>query len=102
MQRGDLIFRGLPNVEEPEAGDLPKYSYPAAAHGSGKTAKVRVSVLVDETGKVANAVIKEGDSSGLGFNEAALEAAKKVRFAAATRDGIPGQMWTELIFEFAE
>jgi len=102
MQRGDLILRGLPNVEEPEAGDLPKYSYPAAAHGSGKTAKVRVSVLVDETGKVINTVVKEGDSSELGFNEAALEAAKKVRFAAATRDGIPGKMWTELIFEFAE
>jgi len=102
MQRGDLILRGLPNVEEPEAADLPKYSYPAAAHGSGKSARVRVSVLVDENGKVANAVIKEGDSSGLGFNEAALEAARKVPFAPATRDGIPGKMWTELIFEFAE
>ncbi|HEX3528211.1 MAG TPA: TonB family protein [Thermoanaerobaculia bacterium] len=102
MQRGDLILRGLPNVEEPEAADIPRYSYPAAAHGSGKSAKVRVSVLVDENGKVANAVIKEGDSSGLGFNEAALEAARKVPFAPATRDGIPGKMWTELIFEFAE
>jgi serine/threonine-protein kinase len=101
MQRGDYILRG-PNVEEPEAGDLPKYSYPAAAHGSGKSAKIRVGVLVDETGNVINAVVKEGDSSGLGFNEAALEAARKVRFAPATRDGIPGKMWTELIFEFAE
>ncbi|HEY2739429.1 MAG TPA: TonB family protein, partial [Thermoanaerobaculia bacterium] len=102
MQRGDLILRGLPNVEELEAADLPKYSYPAAAHGSGKSARIRVSVLVDENGKVANAVIKEGDSSGLGFNEAALEAARKVPFAPATRDSIPGKMWTELIFEFAE
>ena len=102
MQRGDLILHGLPNVEEPEATDLPKYSYPAAAHGSGKSAKVRVSVLVDENGKVADAVVKEGDSSGLGFNEAALEAARKVPFAPATRDGVPGKMWTELIFEFAE
>jgi TonB family protein len=102
MQRGDLIRRGLPNVEEPEPADLPKYSYPAAAHGSGKTARVRVSVLVDENGKVIDAVVREGDASGLGFNEAAQEAARKVPYAPATRDGIPGKMWTELIFEFAE
>ena len=102
MQRGDLIFHGLPNVEEPEAGDLPKYSYPAAAHGSGKSPRVRVSVFVDENGKATNAVVKEGDASGLGFNEAAVEAALKTRFAPATRDGIPGKMWTELIFEFTE
>jgi TonB family protein len=102
MQRGDLIRRGLPNVEEPEPADLPKYSYPAAAHGSGKTARVRVSVLVDENGKVIDAVVREGDASGLGFNEAALEAARKVPYAPATRDGIPGKMWAELIFEFAE
>jgi hypothetical protein len=47
-------------------------------------------------------VVREGDASGLGFNEAALEAAHKVPYAPATRDGIPGKMWTELIFEFAE
>jgi serine/threonine-protein kinase len=102
MQRGDLIRKGLPNVEEPEPLSLPKYAYPAAAHGSGKTARVRLSVEVDENGKVIDAVVREGDSSGLGFNEAALEAARKVPYAPATRDGIPGKMWTELILEFAE
>jgi serine/threonine-protein kinase len=102
MQRGDLIRKGLPNVEEPEPLSLPKYSYPAAARGSGKTVRVRVSVEVDENGKVIDAVVRESDSSGLGFNEAALEAARKVPYAPATRDGIPGKMWAELILEFAE
>jgi TonB family protein len=102
MQRGALIRRGQPNVEEPEPIDLPKYTYPAAAHGSGKTARVRLAVLVDETGKVTEAVVREGDTSGLGFNEAAQEAARKVPYRPATRDGIAGKMWTELIFEFTE
>jgi serine/threonine-protein kinase len=102
MQRGDLIRRGQPNVEEPEPVEFPKYTYPAAARGSGKTARLRVAVLVDENGKVIDAQVREGDASGLGFNEAALDAARQVPYQPATRDGVPGKMWTELIFEFAE
>jgi serine/threonine-protein kinase len=102
MQRGDLIRRGLPNVQEAEPIEFPKYSYPEAARGSGKTARVRVAVLVDESGKVIEALVQEGDGSGLGFNEAALEAARRVPYQPATRDDVPGRMWTELIFEFAE
>src|SRR5262249_14375515 len=70
--------------------------------GSGRRANIRVRVLVDEDGKVLEAAVREGDPAGLGFNEAALEAAKKTRFQAATRDEIPGKMWTELIFQFVE
>jgi serine/threonine-protein kinase len=102
MRRGDFILRQGPGVSEPVPLDLPSYSYPAAAHGSGRKANVRVGVLVDEDGKVVDAALRERDSSGLGFNEAALEAARKTRFQAATRDELPGKMWTELIFEFAE
>lgn len=102
MQRGDLIRRGMPNVEVPVQLDFPSYSYPEAARGSGREVRVRVGVLVDEEGRVAEAVIREGDSSGLGFDETALETARKVPFQAATRDGIPGRMWTEMIFEFTE
>ena len=100
MQRGALIRRGLPNVEEPEPTAPLRCSYPAGAHG--KTARVRMAVLVDENGKVVDAQVREGDNSGLGFNEAALEAARRVPYLPATRDGIPGRMWTELICEFAE
>ena len=102
MQRGAFILRQGPGVAEPVPLDLPRYSYPAAAHGSGRKANVRVGVLVDEDGKVIEAVLRERDSSDLGFNEAALEAAWKTRFQAATRDDLPGKMWTELIFEFVE
>jgi serine/threonine-protein kinase len=102
MQPGALIRPGLPNVVAPEQRDFPAFSYPAAARGSGKRVSVRIRVLVDENGQVIEAKVREGDGSGLGFNEAALEAARKTSFHPATRDEIPGKMWTELIFEFAE
>jgi len=102
MRKGDLVLRGLPNVVEPEPRDFPAYSYPAAARGSGKDVRVRVRVLVDEEGRVVEATLREADGSGLGFDEIALEAARKTPFHPATRDEIPGRMWTELIFEFSE
>jgi eukaryotic-like serine/threonine-protein kinase len=102
MQKGDFILHGGPGISEPVPLSLPRYDYPTAARGSGRRASVRVGVLIDEDGKVLEAALRERDSSGLGFNEAALEAARKTRFQAGTRDEIPGKMWTELIFEFAE
>jgi TonB family protein len=102
MVRGDLIRKGLPNVVEPEPRDFPAYSYPAAAKGSGRVLRVRVRVLVDEEGRVIEATLRDADKSGLGFNEVALETARKTPYFPATRDGIPGRMWTELIFEFSE
>jgi len=102
MTAGDLIRASQPGVEPPEIRDLPSYVYPEAARGSGKKVSVRVGVLVDETGKVIEAQVRKGDKSGLGFNEAALEAAHGARYFPATRDQIPGKMWTELLLEFSE
>jgi TonB family protein len=102
MTPGALIRAGQPGVEPPEIYDLPSYSYPEAARGSGRKVTVRVAVLVDETGRVIDAQVREGDKSGPGFNEAALETARKARFVHATRNGIAGKMWTELLLDFAE
>ncbi|HKI02041.1 MAG TPA: TonB family protein [Thermoanaerobaculia bacterium] len=102
MKPGDLIRAGQPGVDAPEIRDLPSYGYPEAARGSGKKVSIRVGVLVDETGTVIDARIREGKESSLGFNEAAMEAAHKARFFPATRDGVPGKMWTELLLDFSE
>jgi serine/threonine-protein kinase len=102
MKPGDLILARQPGVEPAEIKDLPSPVYPEAARGSGKKPSIRVAVLVDENGQVLDAQVRAGDKSGLGFDEAALEAARKARFFPATRDQVPGKMWTELLFEFAE
>lgn len=100
MQPGDLIRPGLPNVQGPVPNQLASPAYPASALGSGKRVTVQLRVLVDENGKVVDARIR--DSGGPEFDTAALEAARRTTYYAATRDEIPGKMWTDLIFEFAE
>lgn len=103
MQPGLLIRRGDPGaVSPPIPLDLADYAYPEAARGSGRRASVSVEVLVDENGQVLGTRLRDGDKSGLGFNEIALDTARKTRFQPATRDEIPGKMWTELNFDFAE
>jgi serine/threonine-protein kinase len=98
MQKGDLIRPGLPNIQPPEPIQLPSPVYPASAAGSGRQVTVRVRVLVDENGRVVDARIRDrGDPD---FDTAALEAARRTTFYPATRDDIPGRMWTELSFEF--
>jgi TonB family protein len=103
MHPGALIRRtDGGKITVPVPLDLGEYPYPAAARGSGRKVGVRVALLVDETGRVIDAQLRDADKSGLGFNEIAFEAARKVRFHPASREGIPGMMWTELIFSFEE
>ena len=82
--------------------DFPSARYPAAARGRGLKVDVHLDILVGEQGQVLEAVVREGDSSGLGFNEAAVEAALATPFQPATRWDLPGKAWTELIIQFEE
>jgi eukaryotic-like serine/threonine-protein kinase len=102
MKPGDLIRAGQRGVQPPEIRDLPSYPYPEAAKGSGKKVTIRVAVLVDEAGQVIDVQLRGADKSGLGFNEAALEAARKARYFPASRDDVAGKMWTDLDFVFEE
>lgn len=102
MQPGDMILGSYPGVEVPELNFLPSYAYPADARGSGRRVTLHAAVLVDEEGRVIDARISDPDSSGLGFNEVALASARGARYFPATRDGIAGKMWTELLLEFSE
>jgi TonB family protein len=99
--RGRMITGG-PGVESAEATSLGVPVYPERARGTGRKVTIKVAVLVDENGNVAEVRIKEGDPSGLGFNEAARDAARRTHFLPATQDGVPGKSWTDLNFEFVE
>jgi TonB family protein len=99
--RGRLITGG-PGVESAEAAALAKPIFPERARGTGKEPAIKVAVLVDENGNVIQARVTDGDPSKLGFNEAALDAARRTRFLPATKDGVPGKSWTDLIFTFQD
>jgi TonB family protein len=87
-------------VEAAEPIDIPDAIYPAAARGTGLEPKVLLAVLVDEKGAVAEVKVKEGDSSHIGFNEAAIAAVWRARFLPATRNGVPLRSWSELMIDF--
>jgi TonB family protein len=63
-----------------------------------REATVTVRVLVDESGRVVEAEVPE--KAGLGFDEAAIEAARGTGYAPATKNGVAGKMWTELKIVF--
>ncbi|MEA2561547.1 MAG: hypothetical protein QOH06_3051 [Acidobacteriota bacterium] len=95
-------LRPGPGVEMPVPLDFPNARYPAAARGRGLKVDVHLDILVGAQGQVLEAVVREGDSSGLGFNEAAVDAALATRFQPATRWDLPAKAWTELIIQFEE
>ncbi len=97
MQRGALLTPG-PGVVVPYLLERPHPEYPERARRRRKEARVVVRVLVDENGRVLQAVAPAADR--FGFGAAAKRAALKASFEPATRDGIAGKMWTELPFEF--
>jgi eukaryotic-like serine/threonine-protein kinase len=89
-----------PGGEAAEPVEIPDAIYPAAARGTGREPRVLLAVLVDAHGGVADVRVKEGDSSGLGFDEAAVAAARRARFLPATSNGAPVRSWSELMIEF--
>lgn len=96
------LLRPGPGVEEPVPLDLPRYRYPPAAQGTGLSVGVRLALLVDEKGRVIDAVVRDGGPEDLGFAEEALKVARQIPFQPASRYDIPGKMWTEMILEFEE
>jgi TonB family protein len=101
MVRGDLIPPGAPNAVPPRLVSRPEPQYPDRARRRQVEADVLMLVLVDENGRVLRAIVQRtDDTERLGFNEAARLAALRATFNPASRDGLPGKMWTELPFSF--
>ncbi len=66
----------------------------------GLRSRIQLAVLVDESGRVTAARLAGGDTSRAELDHAALSAAWEARFRPATRNGVPGKMWTRLTFDF--
>jgi protein TonB len=89
-----------PGVTAPELVRAPEPVYPVLAKRLKRRARVLIRALVDENGKVVSAEVVEGDASRLGFDEAALDAAHKMLYKPATKDGVAVKMWIELPVTF--
>jgi len=61
---------------------------------------VDIKVLVDENGRVVDAQ-RTGAKAGFGFDEAALEAARRAQFSPASKDGVRVKVWYGIKVKFA-
>jgi TonB family protein len=98
VQLGDLVQPGA-GVAAPKLASSLDPRYPPAAKHLNRSAQVDIKVLVDERGKVLDAD-RIGGKAGFGFDEAAIDAARRAVFQPATKDGIRVKMWTTLRVNF--
>ena len=98
-QFGDMVQFGAPGATPPKLASRLDPRYPAQAQRLNKAADVDIKVLVDENGRVADAQ-RAGAKAGFGFDEAALEAARRAQFTPATKDGVRVKMWYTLRVKF--
>ncbi len=97
-QLGDLVEPGV-GVTPPQIQQRPSPRYPPGAQRLGKSATIKLRILVDENGRVAD-VQPDGEPAGFGFDEAAEAAARRTRWSAAQKDGVRVRMWVDLTIAF--
>lgn len=95
LPKQDGAPEDLPILTPPAVKDYVEAAYPAEALALHLQGTVKLFVTLDETGAVGDAVVSEG--IGNGFDEAALDAVKRMTFTPAqTSKGPVG-----VVFEFA-
>ena len=100
-REGDLVEPG-PGVVAPRLLSFRQPGYTPMAQRLGVEGTVRVSVLVDETGKVTEVKLIEGLSQKVGLEDAVMRAARKATFAPATKEGISVKTWHEISVRFKQ
>lgn len=85
-------------TKAPELLEFVQADYPPEAKAQGLTASVKLSVVIDETGKVTDAQVPE--PVGNGFDEAAIAAVKRFTFSPAEVDFKPSPVQIEYVYHF--
>lgn len=99
VREGDIVSIG--DVDQmPRVLQTRKPIYPPLAMRQKFTAQIVVSALVSENGTVLDTKILRGEQRKLGFNEAAINAARQFTFVPATKDGKRVRTWVPIPFEF--
>lgn len=75
-------------------------AYPALAQRAGVEGSVWIKALVDKEGKVRDVIIVKDSGANAGFEEAAIEAAKKTVWKPAIANGQPIAVWITYKVDF--
>jgi TonB family protein len=92
------IFSGRDVTSKARVLDKPEPTYTATARQNQITGTIVLRAVFSSDGTVTN--IRAVSTLPDGLTEQAIEAAKKIRFVPATKDGHPVSMWMELQYNF--
>jgi TonB family protein len=98
LKRGDLVGPG-PGVVEPALVSQLNVNYPPLARQQRISGRVVVLVLVDEEGRVAEAKLQQGVAGKGGVNEAVVDAVRRAKYRAASKNGVPVKMWRPVVVD---
>lgn len=92
-----VLLTAGPDVVEPKLLELLEPPYPKPDRNP---IIVTVSALVGADGRVLTATVKSGPSFKRRFREAAVAVVEQAAFEPASREGVPGKMWTDVEVTF--
>ena len=92
------IFKGSEVTKKARVTKRPEPGYTAAAEDNRVEGKVVIRCVFASNGQVMHIHVIKGLPDGL--TERAVEAAEKIRFKPAIKDGHPVSMWVELQYNF--
>jgi protein TonB len=102
-----IIDKSLPSPDEFIAVDVspvlenqPQAIYPDSAKNAKIEGSVWVKALVDKQGSVRQALIAKGSGKRVGFEEAALTAAKQATWKPAMANNKPVAIWVSYEIKF--
>jgi TonB family protein len=95
---GQQVFSGKQLDTKPRLLEKPEPSYTEEARANRITGTVILRVVFTSKGTVDNIRVMRELPNGL--TERAIEAAKKIKFIPATKDGRPVSMWMQLEYNF--
>ena len=98
LKRGDLVGPG-PGVVEPALLSQLNITYPPLARQQRISGRVVVLVLVDEDGRVSEAKLQQGVPGKSGVNEAVLDAVRRAKYRAASKNGVAVKMWRPVVVD---
>ena len=96
LRPGTLVNLSDPGVIAPILERKPQLAYPPIALRQRVEGAVSLNVLVDERGTVTDTQVLSADGGKSGLSEAAADYAKRWKYRAATKDGVPVKVWTEV------
>jgi len=92
------IYKGSQVTSKARVTKKPEPTYTKAARKNQIEGTVVIRCVLSSTAKVTNIHVISGLPDGL--TDRAVEAAKKIKFTPATKDGQPVSMWVELQYDF--